>query len=162
MKRLIVLTVLIFSSFSGYLYGQTFDWNIRGGLNIMPDLNSDGKVFYGYHAGVQAGVRVSYWGFYGEGIYSLNANQDGGDPVAYIMPGINIKRYLKQFLFVDFGGALLIVAGDPGLSESTLNPENKPLFMAGLGAKISKFELSLRVLSRSSYAIIQATAAVKF
>ena len=162
MKKLLFITILIFFSFCGFLHGQTFDWNIRGGLNVMPSLTSDAEVFLGYHAGVQAGVRVSYWGFYGEGIYSVHANQDGGDPIAYIMPGINIKRYVKQFLFVDFGGALLIVTGDPGLGESTLNPENKPLFMAGLGAKISKFELSFRVLSRSSYAIIQATAAVKF
>jgi hypothetical protein len=162
MKRSFCLIILAILTSTGFLYGQTFDWNIRGGLNLMNGQPSDKEVFLGYHAGVQAGVRVSYYGFYGEAVYSVHQNQDGGDPIAYIMPGIDIKRYLKQFLFVDIGGAFLIMTGEPNLADPTLNPENKPVFMAGLGAKISMVELSMRAISGSGYAVIQVTAAVKF
>jgi hypothetical protein len=92
----------------------------------------------------------------------MHQNQDGGDPIAYFMPGIDIKRYLKQFLFVDIGGAFLIMTGEPDLADPTLNPKNKPVYMAGLGAKISMVELSMRAISGSGYAVIQVTAAVKF
>jgi hypothetical protein len=162
MKKSIVFTILLLSGLAGITKGQTFDWNIRGGLNIMNGQPSGEDIYLGYHAGFQAGVRVSYWGFYAEGLYSVHQNQDGGDPIAYLIPGINIKRYVKQFLFVDFGGALLMVSGDTELSENTLNPENKLVYMAGIGAKISVMELSMRVLSRTSYGVIQVTAALKF
>jgi hypothetical protein len=163
MKRSLCLIILAILTSTGFLYGQTFDWNIRGGLNLMNGQPSDKKVFPGYHAGVQAGVRVSYYGFYGEAVYSVHQNQDGGDPIAYFMPGIDIKRYLKQFLFVDVGGAFLIMTGEPSIADPTLNPENMPVFMAGLGAKISKVELSMRAISGSSgYVVVQVTAAVKF
>jgi len=162
MKRTLCLITLAFLSSTGFLSGQTFDWNIRGGLNLMNGQPSDKKVFLNYHAGVQAGVRVSYYGFYGEAIYSMHQNQDGGDPIAYFMPGIDIKRYLKQFLFVDIGGAFLIMTGEPDLADPTLNPKNKPVYMAGLGAKISMVELSMRAISGSGYAVIQVTGAVKF
>ena len=163
MKRSLCLIILAILTSTGFLYGQTFDWNIRGGLNLMNGQPSDKKVFPGYHAGVQAGVRVSYYGFYGEAVYSVHQNQDGGDPIAYFMPGIDIKRYLKQFLFVDVGGAFLIMTGEPSIADPTLNPENMPVFMAGLGAKISMVELSMRAISGSSgYVVVQVTAAVKF
>jgi hypothetical protein len=162
MKRALYLTIIVFLAFNGVLCGQSFDWNIRGGLNMMNGQPSDKEIFLGYHAGVQAGVRVSYWGFYGEVVYSLHQNQDGGDPIGYFIPGIVIKRYLKTFLFVDFGGAFLVMTGDPELSELTLNPENTPVALVGLGTKVSKFELSLRTFAKQSYGVIQVTAAVKF
>jgi len=91
----------------------------------------------------------------------MHQNQDGGDPIAYFMPGL-ILNDTEQFLFVDIGGAFLIMTGEPDLADPTLNPKNKPVFMAGLGAKISMVELSMRAISGSGYAVIQVTAAVKF
>ena len=133
MKRSFFLSILIISVYTGVLYGQSFDWNIRGGLNIMDGQPSDKDISLLYHTGIQAGVRISYFAIYGEGVYSMNENQYGGDPVGYVIPAINIKRYLKKFLFAEFGGGFLIMAGDSGVEDDSLNPDNKPLAMAGLG-----------------------------
>ena len=162
MQKSFLLTVLILTVYFGGLCGQSFDWNIRGGLNIMNGQPSDKDISLFYHAGVQAGVRIAYFGVYGEAIYSMHENQYGGDPVAYLMPGIVVKRYLKQFLFVDFGGAFLSKIGDSGVPDDTLNPDNELVAMAGLGTAFSNFELSVRAASRTSYGVIQVTAAVKF
>ena len=163
MKRSFFLSILIISVYTGVLYGQSFDWNVRGGLNIMESKSSDKDISLLYHAGIQAGVRISYFAIYGEVVYSMNENQQyGGDPVGYVIPAINIKRYVKKFLFAEFGGGFLVIAGDSGVDPESLNPNNKPFALAGFGTAFSNFELSLRAMSRSSYGIIQVTAAVKF
>ncbi len=154
--------ILFLSFFTAAVYSQSFDWNIRGGLNLMNAQPSDGEIFLGYHAGAQAGVRISYYGIYGEALYSVHQNQDGGDPVAYIMPGLNFKRYIKKFLFVELGGSLLIPAGDTDLPDNSLNPENVPVLSAGMGGRFSVLELSLRATSKSGYGVFQVTAALNF
>lgn len=163
MKKSLILILLFLSVFTGVVYCQSFDWNIRGGLNFMNAQPSDKEVFFGYHVGAQAGVRISYYGIYAEALYSVHQDQDGGDdPIEYFMPGINVKRYLKKFLFVELGGSLLVPAGDTDLPDNSFNPENQPVISAGLGGRISVVELSLRVSSRSGYGLFQATAALNF
>lgn len=154
--------ILFLALLTGAVYSQSFDWNIRGGLNLMNAQPSDEKIFFGYHAGAQAGVRISYYGIYGEALYSVHQDQDGGDPIAYFMPGLNVKRYLKKFIFVELGGSLLIPAGDTDLPDNSLNPENKPVMYAGMGGRFSVLELSLRAISRSGYGVFQLTAALNF
>jgi hypothetical protein len=162
MKKQLFLTIILFTFIAGVLPGQSFDWNIRGGLNIMNGQPSDKEVSLQYHAGLQLGVRITNLGIYGEAVYSMHENQNGGDPVAYFLPAIVIKRYIRDFLFVEFGGAFLAKVGDSGVVTVEMNPNNTPLFLAGLGTGFSKFELSLRTVAKQSYGVIQVTAAVKF
>lgn len=162
MKKQVLLSIVVILTFAGVLNGQSFDWNIRGGLNMMNGQPTGKSISLQYHVGVQAGVRITNYGIYGEALYSIHENQDGYDPVSYFMPGIVGKRYWQKFLFVEFGGAFLIMTGEPEIDDPTFNPENKPVFLAGLGTKVSIFEFSLRAISRSEYGIMQVTAAFKF
>ena len=162
MKKSLFLTIMFISVSPGFLFGQSFDWNIRGGLNIMNGQPTGKEVSLQYHAGLQLGVRVTNFGFYGEAVYSIHENQNGGDPVAYFLPALVIKRYIKDFLFVEFGGAFLVKTGDSGVVTEELNPNNKPLLLAGLGTQLSIVELSLRTVAKQSYGVIQVTAAIKF
>jgi hypothetical protein len=52
--------------------------------------------------------------------------------------------------------------GDSGVDNDILNPDGKLFMFAGLGAKISKLELSARSTVKQSYGVIQITAAFKF
>lgn len=118
-----------------------------------------------YHAGMQAGIRIASFGFYGEALYSMHENQyDGGDPVAYFTPAIIGKIYWHKFIFMELGGTLLSKIGDSGINNDILNPDGKVFMIVGFGAHISKIELSLRsvVKQSQSYGVIQVTAALKF
>jgi hypothetical protein len=164
MKKTLLFTVLFVLACMGNLYGQSFDWNIRGGLNVMKSVSSDKKVSMFYHGGFQAGVRITNFGFYGEAVYSINENQYGGDPVGYLIPSVVVKGFWRKHLFAEFGGSYLSKVGDSGHDPDIMNPDNKLLFMAGLGTQFSKLQVSLRSTAHtaSSYIILQLTAAVKF
>lgn len=167
MKKLSLLLLLVLFVSTGINLGQSFDWNIRGGLNIMNSKSSDEDVALLYHAGIQAGVRITSFGFYGEAVYSMNEDQNkGGDPVGYFMPALLIKGYWRKLLFIEFGGAYLSKIDDSNstniVGEDVLNPDNEIAMLAGLGLHLSKFELSFRSTTKQSYGIIQVTAAIKF
>jgi hypothetical protein len=148
---------------AGILSGQSFDWNIRGGINIMDAKASDKNVSALYHFGAQAGVRITNFGFYGEALYSMHENQNTeGDPVAYFVPGIITKVFAKKFLFAELGGVYMVKTGDSGDSSMDLNPEGVAAFVGGLGFHVSKVQLSFRATVKESYPILQVTAAFKF
>lgn len=161
MKK-ILFTILMLLFAISYSTGQSFDWNIRGGINIMDSKTSGKDVSVLYHAGTEAGVRIANFGFYGEALYSVHENQYGGDPVAYFVPAIVMKGYMRKISFVEMGGALALKMGDSGVTNDTKNPESMVYLFAGLGLHISKFDLSFRANLKQSYAIMQVTAAVKF
>ena len=161
--RKIILTLIALFTISGTItFGQSFDWNIRGGINIMNSKTSGQDISALYHAGLQAGIRIASFGLYGEALYSLHENQYGGDPVPYFAPSVLGKFYLKRFLFTEFGGTMLSIIGDSGVDNDILNPNGKLFVFAGIGAKISKLELSVRSTVKQSYTVIQVTAAFKF
>jgi hypothetical protein len=164
MKKSLLFIIVFVLACMGNIYGQSFDWNIRGGLNLMKSMPSGSGVTPLYHAGFQAGIRVINFGFYGEAVYSMNENQYGGNPVGYLIPSLVIKGFWRKHLFVEFGGSFLSKTGDSGHDPDLLNPDNKLLFMAGLGTQFSKLQISLRSTAQTSasYIILQLTAAVKF
>jgi hypothetical protein len=164
MKKSLLLSILVVFGCLGNLSGQSFDWNIRGGLNLMKSATSGKSISLLYHGGFQAGVRITNFGFYGEAVYSMNENQYGGDPVSYLIPSLVIKGFWRKHMFVEFGGSFLSKVGDSGHEPDDLNPDNRPLFLAGLGAQFSKVQISLRSTAQTSaaYVIMQLTAAIKF
>lgn len=115
-----------------------------------------------YHAGAEAGIRIANFGFYGELLYSLHENQNGGDPVAYFIPAIVMKGYPRKLFFAEMGGAILKMAGDEGATSGSLNPDGIAYVFAGLGLHVSKFELSFRANLKQSYPVMQVTAALSF
>ncbi len=161
-KSFITLFLIVIVS-GGMTFGQSFDWNIRGGLNLMKSKTSDKDVSALYHFGAQAGIRISSFGFYGEALYSLleNQNTKGGDPVEYFAPSLIFKWYVKKFIFIELGGTLLSKTSESDVPDD-LNPDGKVVMAGGLGAHFSKIELSLRSTVEQSYGLIQLTAAVKF
>ena len=161
MKKLLPV-ILLALLFSGTINGQSFDWNLRGGLNIMNSQSADQDISLLFHAGVQAGVRITKFGFYGEFLYSSQENQYGGDPVAYLNCGILMKGYVLRFMFFEFGGAYMTMVGDSGHDPDDLNPDKIFAPFAGLGTNFSRFEISLRSTMKQDYGLIQATAAIKF
>lgn len=163
--RKILLTLFIIVIVSGGIsFAQSFDWNIRGGLNLMKSHTLHKKIAVFYHVGLQAGIRIASFGFYGEALYSMNENQYGGDPISYFIPSVIFKAYWQKYIFIELGGSYLSKTGDSGVMNDYLNPDGKVFMLAGLGAKISKLEISLRtfVKQSASYGIIQVTAAFKF
>jgi hypothetical protein len=157
---LIVFMIVIFST--GITSGQSFDWNLRGGLNVMKSRTSGEKVSTLYHAGMQAGIRIARLGFYGEALYSVLENQNsGGDPIPYFAPSVIFKIYWQKYIFSEIGGTYISKIGDSG-SNDQLNPDSKVFMVAGIGAHISKFELSVRFTPEQTYGLIQLTAALKF
>jgi len=164
MKNTLLTLLMIVLVSSGTTFGQTFDWNVRGGLNLMKSRTTGKDVSVLYHVGLQAGIRIASFGFYGEALYSMNENQYGGDPVSYFIPSLIVKGYWQKHIFVELGGSYLSKTGDSGVKDDLLNPDGKVYMLEGLGAKISKLELSLRTLVKQSqpYGIIQLTAALKF
>jgi hypothetical protein len=161
MKKILPL-ILLALVFSGVINGQSFDWNLRGGLNIMNSKSDGEDIALLYHAGVQAGVRITKFGFYGEFLYSAQENQYGGDPVAYLNFGILMKGYLLRFMFFEFGGSYMTMAGDSGHDPDDLNPDKMFAPFAGLGVNFSRFEITLRSTVKQDYGLFQATAAIKF
>jgi hypothetical protein len=162
MRKFILALYIIGIVSKGLTYGQSFDWNLRGGLNLMKSLEEGKDVSLLYHAGLQAGVRIASFGIYGEALYSVLENQYGGDPVSYIAPSLIIKTYLKKFVFVEIGGTYLLKNSDSGVENDILNPDGDILMAGGLGFKISKLEISFRASFKESYTVLQATAAIKF
>jgi hypothetical protein len=163
--RKIIFTLLITVIASGGLtFGQSFDWNVRGGVNLMKARTTGKDVAVHYHLGLQAGVRIGSFGFYGEALYSLHEDQYGGDPLTYFIPSLIVKGYWHKHIFVELGGSYLSKTGDSGVTNDYLNPDGKVMMLVGLGAKISKLELSLRTITKqsASYGIFQITAALKF
>ena len=161
MKKLL-LTNLLSITIVFAVAGQSFDWNIRGGFNLMNSKSSGSDLAVLYHGGIQAGVRITNIGLYGEVIYSLHADQYGGEPIPYLIPAVVAKAYTLRFVFVEFGGAYLSKQGDSGVDPDIKNPDEKLFVLAGLGVHVSKIEVSLRALSKQSYGVIQLTAALKF
>jgi hypothetical protein len=161
MKKFSFIILLLFITV-GFLAGQSFDWNIRGGINIMDSKTSGKDIAILYHAGAEAGIRIANFGFYGELLYSVHENQYGGDPLPYFVPAIVMKGYPRKIFFAEMGGAILKMAGDSGVANDTLNPDGMAYVFAGLGLHLSKFELSFRANLKQSYPVIQVTAAVNF
>ncbi len=162
MKKLLLVIFLIVLVSVGEADGQSFDWNLRGGLNLMNSKTSGQDISLLYHAGIQAGIRIASLGFYGEALYSMHENQYGGDPVAYFAPAILGKGFLKKIIFVEFGGTMLSIIGDSGIDNDILNPDGKLFMFAGLGLHFSKIEISMRSTVKQSYGVVQATAAIRF
>ena len=162
MKKIILTVVLISYISTGITSGQSFDWNLRGGFNMMKSSSSEGGPVFLFHAGAQAGVRIAHFGFYGEALYSMNENQYTGDPLPYFIPAVIVKGFWRKALFVEFGGAYLSMIGESDVINDSLNPDGKLTMVAGLGVHFSKIEISLRTNTLQSYTIIQATAAIKF
>ena len=163
MKKLIpvILLTLLFSS---QAIGQSFDWNIRGGMNIMNSKTEGKDISLLYHFGAQAGVRITKFGIYGEFLYSMQENQAGieaNPAVAYLNCSLLGKGYLFKSFFVEFGGTYMTMIGDPD-DPSELNPDKSLMAFGGLGVHFSKIEISLRAGKKQEYVIIQATAAIKF
>ncbi|OFY61836.1 MAG: hypothetical protein A2V64_08310 [Bacteroidetes bacterium RBG_13_43_22] len=161
MKKLLFSVLMLLITIN-YSFSQSFDWNIRAGINIMDSKTSGKDVSVLYHAGAEAGVRITNFGFYGEALYSAHENQYGGDPVGYFVPAILMKGYMRKILFGEMGGALALKIDDSGIPDDTRNPESIFYAFAGMGLHISKFDLSFRANLKQSYAIMQVTAAVKF
>jgi len=88
MKKLFFLILFLFFPIY-YSAGQSFDWNIRGGINIMNDKTPGKDVAVLFHAGAEAGIRIANFGFYGEILYSVHANQYGGDPVMQVTAAVS-------------------------------------------------------------------------
>jgi hypothetical protein len=162
MKKSIATLFIIVIVSGGIICGQSFDWNLRGGVNLMKAQTEGKDVSVLYHAGAQAGVRIASFGFYGEALYSVLENQYGGDPVSYFAPSIILKTYLKKFAFIEIGGTYLSKTGDSMVADDILNPDGDIFMAGGLGFKISKAELSFRTTFKESYIVLQATAAIKF
>jgi hypothetical protein len=161
MKKILLTVVLVTCFSTGISSGQSFDWNLRGGLNMMRSSSTD-EVSYLYHLGAQAGVRIAHFGFYGEALYSMNANQYDGDPIPYFIPAVIVKGFWRKSLFVEFGGSYLSMIGESGVKNDSLNPDGKLAMVAGLGVHFSKIEISMRVNTIQPNPILQLTAAVKF
>jgi hypothetical protein len=155
----ITLLTLLFTVAS---FSQSFDWNLRGGLNLMNSKSADKNLALSYHIGAQAGIRITSFGFYGEAAYSLLEDQYGGEPIAYFTPAILLKVQLKRMIFSEIGGMFLSRIDDSDGGTDSLNPDNSVMPFAGLGFNVSRAEISLRSVVKQSYAIIQFTAAVKF
>lgn len=161
MKKLLLTNLMAFAVIYT-VAGQSFDWNIRGGFNLMNSKSTGTDLAVLYHGGLQAGVRITNIGLYGEVTYSVHADQYGGDPIAYLIPAVVAKAYTFRFVFVEFGGAYLSKQGDSGVDPDIKNPDEKLFVLAGLGVHVSKIEVSLRAVSKQSYGVIQLTAALKF
>ena len=161
MKKFLLIAII-----SGFLaavsYGQSFDWNARGGINLMNAKSGDKDLAVLYHFGIQAGVRITNFGIYGEALYSMHEDQYGGEPIAYFVPAVVGKGYFLKFLFLEFGGAYAAMMGDSGVNPDIMNPDKKILPFAGLGVHFSKVEVSMRSVVKQSYGIIQITGAIKF
>jgi len=162
MKKLIFSLALIAAISLYNINAQSFDWNLRGGVNIQDSKTTGKDIALWYHAGAQAGVRVASLGFYGEALYSIQENQYGGDPVSYFSPAVLMKGFTKKFVFVEMGATMMSLVGDPVVANDILNPDGEIFFFAGLGFKVSRIEISFRSHLKQSYSIIRATAAVKF
>lgn len=165
MRKSLIITALLVFACLNEAYGQSFDWNIRGGLNLMKAQTSGKDLSILYHAGLQAGVRITSFGFYGEAVYSMHENQySGGEPIGYLIPSLVVKGFWRKHLFAEFGVSYLSKIGDSGHDPDTMNPDKKAFMMAGLGAQFSKFQLSLRstVKPSTSYGVIQLTGAFSF
>jgi len=128
----------------------------------MNSQTSGKDVSFWYHYGAQLGVRVTSYGFYGEALYSIHENQDGGDALAYFIPSIIAKGFWRKYIFVEFGGSFLTLIDDSDLIDDTYNPNNIFLLSAGLGLQFSDIQISLRSTAKQSYGLIQGTIAVKF
>jgi hypothetical protein len=164
MRRLILFLMLLAISGRVSTNGQKADWNLRGGLNLMKS-HSDGQdLSYLYHAGLQAGIRLPRIGFYGEAVYSLLENQNGGDPVQYIIPSALVKGFFYRFIFVELGGSLMTKLSDNrnGNVNTETNPDGDIYLMGGIGLHLKKFELSMRSTVKQSFGLIQVTAAFRF
>jgi hypothetical protein len=164
MKKLLsaLFIVIIFSGSAAF--GQSFDWNLRGGLNLMKAHGTHKDPAVLYHLGAQAGVRIASFGFYGEALYSMNENQYGGSSVAYFIPSLLGKIFWQKHMFMELGGSMLSKIGDSGVADDILNPDGDLFMLVGFGAHFSKVQLSLRGIMKpsTSYGVIQLTAAVKF
>jgi hypothetical protein len=162
-KILFALFIAVIVSM-GRTFGQSFDWNVRGGLNLMKSHTPGKDVSVLYHVGLQAGIRIASFGFYGEALYSMNENQYGGDAISYLIPSLIVKGYWQKHIFVEIGGSYLSKTGDSGVKDDIFNPDGKVLMLGGLGAKIYKLELSLRTIVKQSqsYGMMQVTVALKF
>jgi hypothetical protein len=160
--RRILFTALLFSFSLAYSSAQSLDWNLRAGINIMDAKTSGKDISVLFHAGAQAGVRITNFGFYGELLYSMNENQYPGDPVSYFIPSIVMKGYMRRLVFAEMGAGVLLKAGDSGVTDDTLNPDKSFNPFAGMGVTFSKFEISFRANLKQSYTIMNVTAAVKF
>jgi hypothetical protein len=164
MRKILLTLIMIVIVPGSIAFGQSFDWNVRGGLNLMKARTEGKNVSVLYHLGLQAGIRIASFGFYGEALYSMQEDQWGGDPISYFVPSLIVKGYWQKHIFVEFGGSYLSKTGDSGVKDDYLNPDGMLCPMVGMGAKISKLELSLRTILKqsSSYGIIQVTVALKF
>lgn len=162
MKKPAFIVLMLLCAMSARSFGQSFDWNLRGGLNLMASKNPDKDISLLWHVGGEAGIRITSFGIYGELLYSMNENQDGGDPVAYFVPSIIGKGYWRRSFFVEFGASFPFIADDSEVIENTLNPDGKVFLAAGLGVKVSKLEISMRSTASQSYGVIQLTASVSF
>ena len=162
-KILLTLFVLLLIS-GGTLFGQSFDWNVRGGVNLMKSYAPGKDVAVLYHLGLQAGIRITSFGFYGEALYSLHEDQYGGDPITYFIPSLIVKGYWQKRLFIELGGSYLSKTGESGVSDDIRNPDDKVCPLMGMGVKVSKLEVSLRTIFKQSisYGVFQITAALKF
>lgn len=164
MKKISSSLFLIFI-FSGCVtFGQSFDWNLRGGLNLMKAHGTHKDPAVLYHLGAQAGIRIASFGFYGEALYSMHENQYGGSSVAYFVPSLLGKIFWQKHIFMELGGSMLSKTGDSGVADDILNPDKKLFMLVGFGAHFSIIQLSLRGIMKpsQSYGVIQLTAAVKF
>jgi len=153
-----MLAVFLISTASG----QSFDWNIHGGLNLMKAKSGDSNMAMLYHAGIQAGVRITNIGVYGEIDYSLHEDQYGGDPIPYLIPAALVKAYTLRFIFIEAGAAYLAKMGDSDVDPDIMNPDEKIFLLAGMGVHVSKLEFSIRTEAKQSYGVIRFTAALKF
>ncbi len=162
-KILLTLFVLLLISW-GTLFAQSFDWNVRGGVNLMKSYTPGKDVAAHYHLGLQAGIRITSFGFYGEALYSLHEDQYGGDPITYFIPSLIVKGYWQKHLFIELGGSYLSKTGESGVSDDIRNPDGKVCPLGGMGVKFSKLEVSLRTIFNQSisYGVFQITAALKF
>lgn len=117
-----------------------------------------------YHLGLQAGVRIGSFGFYGEALYSMNEDQYGGDPISYFIPSLIVKGYWHKHIFLELGGSYLSKTGDSGVIDDIRNPDGIACPLVGLGVKFSKMEISFRTIVKqsTSYGVMQITAALKF
>jgi hypothetical protein len=161
MKRFLFITILA-ALISAISCGQSFDWNLRGGLNLMSSKTYGEDLALLYHFGAQAGVRITNYGFYGELTYSMLEDQLGGDPLAYLAPAVLAKAYILRFISCEVGAMLLSPVDDPASWINESNPDNDIYPFGGLGVHFSGIEISMRSVVKQSYAIIQLTASVKF
>jgi hypothetical protein len=158
MKKL--LTVLILSAaFISAGAQNALEVRARGGVNIQNSKIADKDVSVFPHFGLSAGIRISTFGIYGEMLYSVHEDINGGGEADYLIPSVSFRLYTYRFVYAEAGLSYLMLTKDPG--GMIENVDKEAGYFVGLGLTLRKFELGFRTASQP-VTNIQITASYRF